>query len=93
MKTLQQPQNAISFGGSTFTANTAILAFKEGWTDEQSGDIVRRGRVEIDYDIWRLPSCFRPRHGAEIGGQRPQGGGEVHDQLGFSLQKRHATIH
>jgi hypothetical protein len=67
MKTLQKPAKAISVESSPFTAKTAMLAFKSGWVDERSGDVVRRGRVEIDYDIYRLPGCFRQRHGAEIG--------------------------
>jgi hypothetical protein len=67
MKALKQPPSTTSLASTSFTANTAILAFKDGWTDEQSGAIVRRGRVEIDYNLHRLPWCFRPRHGAEIG--------------------------
>jgi Family of unknown function (DUF6209) len=67
MKTLQKPAKTVSVESSPFTAKTAMLAFKSGWVDEQSGDVVRRGRVEIDYDIYRLPACLRKRHGAEIG--------------------------
>lgn len=67
MKTLLTPAKTASFPSSPFTVNTATPAFKQGWVDEQSGDIVRRGRIEIDYDIYRLPVCFRQRHGAEIG--------------------------
>ena len=37
MKTLQQRRSAKSFESSKFTANTAMLAFKEKWTNEQSG--------------------------------------------------------
>jgi Family of unknown function (DUF6209) len=67
MKTLLKPAKTASFPSSPFTANTTLLAFKQGWSDEQSGAIVRRGRVEIDFDIDRLPGCFRQRHGAQIG--------------------------
>ena len=48
MKALKQPPSTKSLASTSFTANTAILAFKDGWTDQQSGAIVRRGRVEID---------------------------------------------
>ena len=67
MKTLLKPAKTASFPSSPFTANTALLAFKQGWSDEQSGTKVRRGRVEIDFDIDRLPGCFGQRHGAQIG--------------------------
>ena len=67
MKTLLKPEKTTSSPSSPFTVNTAMLAFKQGWVDEQSGDFVRRGRVEVDYDIYRLPGCFRQCHGAEIG--------------------------
>ena len=37
MKTLLKPAKMTSFPSSPFTANTALLAFKQRWSDEQSG--------------------------------------------------------
>lgn len=67
MKTLQKSAKTVWAGSPQVTAKTVMLAFKSGWVNEQSGEVMRRGRVEIDYDIYRLPACFRQRHGAEIG--------------------------
>ena len=51
------PDQGIGTGEGAYATESAVIAFHDDWTIEQTGRLVEGGAVRIKYDSERLPDC------------------------------------